>query len=835
MKITILLILIFLGSLTPLSAEKAAEQQLAWSSLPELPQAISGHFAGVSNNALIVAGGAYFPVSPFDGGQKFWTNTIYVLEAGADNWQLADSLAHPLAYGATVNLADGILCIGGNDSQQMYQDVFKLTWKDGEIIQTPFPKLPIPCAMAGAARLGNIVYVAGGQDTPAASAALKKFWALNLEQLEAGWQALEAWPGPGRILPVVESQDDGIYLISGCELFPNADGQTNRRYLSDGFRYHSKTGWQNIAPVPAPVTAAPSIAHQQTYILVFGGDDGTLAGQIQALGNNHPGFRNDILAYHTITDTWQVIDQTPLPTVTTTAVLFNGSIIIPGGEDRPGHRSPEVYAAKFNLETARFGFLNYTVLALYLLALLAIGFYFSKREKSTDDFFLGGKRIPWWAAGLSIYGTQLSAITFMAIPAKAYATDWVYILGGFGIVAVAPIVIYFYLPHFRKQNITTAYEYLETRFNYAVRAFASTMFILFQLGRMGIVIFLPAVALTSVTGLNIVTCILLMGVLCTIYTALGGIEAVIWTDVLQVVVLLGGALLSLVIIAANLEGGFGEIIQVGSANAKFHMFNWSWDYTITAVWVVLIGNLLSNLMPYTADQVVVQRYLTTVDEKQAARSIWTNAAITIPTQLLFFGLGTSLYVLYKSQPELLNLNISTDAIFPWFISQQLPAGLAGLVIAGLFAAAMSSLDSSMNSVSAALVTDFYRRLKKTVSETDTLRLARWLTVLMGVIGTATALIMATFEIKSLWDVFFKLLGLSGGSLAGIFALGVFTTKANGPGTLTGALASTIILYWVQSATELHFFLYAAVGIVSCFVVGYLASVIFPLKHKEKSI
>ena len=812
-----------------LVAENLDSEPFEWTSLPDLPQAISGQFVGVSNNALIVAGGSYFPVSPFEGGKKVWVNTIYVLEANATSWQLADSLARPLAYGATINLDDGVLIIGGSDSQQMYRDVFKLEWKNGKIHQIPFPPLPQPCAMSGAAKVGNYIYVAGGQTSHNPDSALKNFWRLDLAQLGAGWQELTAWPGAGRILPVVASQDNAVYVISGCVLIQDASGNIARNYLTDGFKYVPQSKWEPIADVPVPVTAAPGISYNQTFLLVFGGDDGTLAHRVTELKDDHPGFSHDVLAYHTITDTWQKIDQSPVALVTTNIVQFNGSIVIPGGEDRPGHRSSAVYSAKFSETPGQFGLLNYLVLAAYLLSLLVIGFYFSKREKSTDDFFLGGKRIPWWAAGLSIYGTQLSAITFMAIPAKAYATDWVYILGGLGIVAVAPIVVYYYLPHFRRQTITTAYEYLEERFNLAVRLFASAAFILFQLGRMGIVIFLPSIALTTVTGIDMITCILLMGVLCTIYTALGGIEAVIWTDVLQVFVLLGGAILSLAVISLSIDGGMGEIVRIGALDAKFHTFNWTWDYTVTAVWVVLFGNLMGNLMPYTSDQVVVQRYLTTVDEKQAARSIWTNAAITIPTQLIFFGLGTCLYVFYKTNPELLNLNLQTDAIFPWFISQELPAGISGLVIAGLFAAAMSSLDSSMNSVSAALVTDFFGRFRKSISQSDSLKLARWLTVLMGIIGTGTALLLATFEIKSLWDVFFKLLGLAGGSLAGIFALAVFTRKANGMGTLVGAISSAVILYFIQSATEVHFFLYAAVGILSCFVIGYLASLIFTEK------
>jgi len=472
---------------------------------------------------------------------------------------------------------------------------------------------------------------------------------------------------------------------------------------------------------------------------------------------------------------------------------------------------------------ARFGTGNYLVLAAYLLTLVGMGLYFSRREKTTADFFLAGRRIPWWAAGVSIFGTQLSAITFMAIPAKTYATDWVYFLANMCIVAVAPLVVLVYLPFYRRLEVTTAYEYLQKRFNLAVRLFGSAAYILLQLGRMGIIIYLPAIALATATGIDIYLCIVLMGALCTFYTVLGGIEAVIWSDVLQVVVLLGGAMLSLFIIASRIDRGFAGVISTATQHDKFHMFNWTWDYTTAAVWVVVLGNLLNQLIPYTADQTVVQRYLTTKDAKQAARSIWTNAILTIPASLIFFGLGTALFVFYNAHPAQLDSDLEADAIFPFFIVQQLPAGVSGLLIAGVFAAAMSSLDSSLNSVATAIVTDFYRPFAPASPDPVRLKLARVLTIVLGTVATAVGLAMATFDIKSLWDLFNRILGLFGGSLAGLFALGIFTRRAHGRGALVGAIVSAAVLFCVVWFTRVHLFLYGAIGITVCFAVGYLAS------------
>jgi SSS family solute:Na+ symporter len=811
--------------------DQPADGTLRWRRLPDLPRPLSGQFVGTSNGALIVAGGTNFPVPLFQGGTKAWYHDVYVLPAGADAWRAAGNLDGASAYGATVCVDEDMICIGGADADRHYASVVRLHWTNGTVERHALPELPSPCAYGGAATLGTTVYVLAGQTSPKAKTAMHTFWALDLAKPGAGWSELEPWPGPARILPAIAVQDGAIYLISGAELVEAPEGKGPRRYLTDAYRFRPRQGWTRIADVPRPVVAAEAIGLGQSHVLVFSGDDGANVDRIQQLKDAHPGFSRDVLAYHTITDTWIKGGTIPESLVTTTAVRWQGSVVVPGGEVRPGRRSASVYRGVHPEGRAQFSTIDYVVLGAYLAALVMMGVYFSRRENSTNDFFLAGQRVPWWAAGLSIFGTQLSAITFMAIPAKVYATDWTYILGNICIPIIAPLVIYLYLPFYRRLNITTAYEYLEKRFNLAARLFGSTAFILFQLGRMGIVLYLPAIALSAVTGINVYLCIVLMGVLCTIYTVLGGIEAVIWTDVLQVVVLMGGALLSLAIITARIDGGISQLLSTAWADSKLHAVTVSWDYTVTAFWVVFVGNLFITLGPYTTDQAVIQRYLTTRDEKQAAGAIWTNGLLAIPSAILFFSLGTALYVFYNEHPGLLNPALDTDAVFPWFISRQLPVGVSGLVIAGLFAAAMSTLDSSMNSMATAMVTDFYRRFSRNADDHKCLNLARWLTVLLGAFGTGTALYMAIHEIPSLWDLFTKVLGLLGGSLSGLFALGIFTRRANGVGGLTGAIVSVIVMLAVQWYTDVHFFLYAAVGVITCFVVGYTTSLVLPGRHR----
>ncbi|MHC4253497.1 MAG: sodium:solute symporter family protein, partial [Planctomycetota bacterium] len=497
-----------------------------------------------------------------------------------------------------------------------------------------------------------------------------------------------------------------------------------------------------------------------------------------------------------------------------------------------GVRSPKVWIAT-PAPRSGFGITNYVVLAVYLASLVAMGAYFSTREKSTDDFFKAGGRIPWWAAGLSIFGTQLSAITFMAIPAKSFATDWTWFVMNVTIIAIAPLIVFLFLPFYRRLNVTTAYEYIERRFNVVVRLVASAMFILFQFARIGIVLYLPSIALSVVTGVDIWICITVMGLLSIAYTVMGGIEAVIWTDVVQVFVLLGGAILVLFMIPGHVEGGLGGMFALASDAEKLRMFDFHFGLRSPTLWVLVLGGLGANLISYGSDQAVIQRYLTTSDEREAAKGIWTNAVLTIPASIIFFSLGTALFAFFKSNPDALGPTMQkADAIFPWFIVTQLPAGLAGLLIAGVFAAAMSSLDSSMNSVATAFTTDFYRRFKPSVPDHRCLVVARWVTVVIGLCGMGFALAMATWDIKSLWNEFSKYIGLFGGGLGGLFVLAIFTRRANWRGALAGLLASAVIQYFLKASDAVHGVLFAATGMISCFAVGYLVSLVVPDEGKN---
>lgn len=824
-------------SLILASAPGGEPGPIAWSPLPAIPdkEGFAGSFAGASGGALMVAGGANFPdARPWEGGTKTWYDRVFVLESRGGTWREAGRLPRPSGYGASITHDDAIICAGGGDAARQHDAVFRMRWRDGALQIEPMRPLPRPCANLCGAVLADTLYVAGGIGSPDATSALRTFWALDLSDSGAAWRELEPWPGPARMLAVAGAQDGAFFLFGGTDLRAGNDGRPERIWLRDAYRYRPGAGWSRIADLPRPSVAAPSPAPAvgQSHLLILGGDDGA---QLATPPAQHRGFPRDVLAYHTITDTWTKMGDVPFSLVTTPAVPWGPSIVVPGGEARPGVRSPEAWSAEVVGRKPSFGWLNYAALFAYLGGMVLIGWACTRRNRDTTDYFKAGGRIPWWAAGISIYATMLSSLTFMAIPAKAYATDWTFFWANVPILILAPVVIRLYLPFFRRLDVTSAYEYLERRFGLGARLYGSAAFILFQIGRQAIVLLLPSLALATVSDLDVRLCIILMGVLCVAYTVMGGMEAVVWTDVAQTFVLLGAAAISLVIIVAG-AGGPVAAWEAASAAGKFHQFNWTLDPSTGAhaFWAILIGNIFINLVPYTSDQAVVQRYLTTRDEARSAQAIWANALLCVPSTALFFAIGTALYVFYRAHPAELDPSQATDTIFPAFIVANLPAGIAGFAIAGIFAAAQSTVSGSLNSVVTAMMTDFYRRFRSGISEPSALRTARWLTAGVGAFATVAALALAEWNLRSLWDTYNSLVGLAGSGLAALFALGIFTRRASGPGAIAGIIASAAALYWVQRHSDIHFFLYASIGFLTCFGVGWLTSLALPGRSRPLS-
>ena len=848
------LLLLLLTVSLPANGQQSSHPN--FSLLPDVPAEIGlgGPLVGTHDGVLIVAGGANFPTPLTEGGAKVWHDDVYVLLPGSDLWLTGQKLPRPLAYASCTSTARGIVVVGGSDADQVYSTVFLMRWdiRSKQVLFESLPDLPAASAFGSAESIGDIVYLCQGKHQKSDLQLNGGFWKLDLADVDGGWQSLPEHPGEVRfkMSTAVQKGPGGevcLFLFSGTSTSETDQGDPHFHAYTDSYRYSPQQRlWSEVASLPVlddprhlvgeekfanerwPISASCAESVGSRTILTFSGstDRYILDDHGKVLPPAvRPQFLPRVLSYDTVTDRWSDVGRMLVGVVTTEAVHWQGQIVIPSGETQPGIRTPKVQALSLEsaAAVAHFETLDYAVLALYLALMLAVGIYFARRSTTTDDFFLAGRKIPWWAAGLSVFGTQLSAITFMAIPATSYGSDWRRFVGSVMLLPVMLLVIYCFLPLFRRLDVTTAYEYLEARFSVAVRVLASAIFILFQLGRMGIVLLLPAIALSAVTAMDTYLCIALMGLLATIYTVLGGISAVIWTDVLQVFVLIGGALLCLIVTIQDV-GGLGVMIEAAQVSDKFHIFDWRWSSSDMVAWVLMVGFLFTNMVPYTSDQTVIQRYLTTPDEKQAAKGLWLNLIITIPTGVLFYGLGTALYVYYTSHPlEQAMLPAATDQLVPWFVVTHLPSGVAGVVVAAIFAAAMSSLDSSMNSISAAVVNDFVGRFSTQGGQRDFLKLARRLTLVLGVIGTGAAMVLATYEIKYLFDFFQRVLGLFGGGLLGVFLLAVFTRRCNATGALVGLVTGAAMTMAVAFGTDINFLLYAAIGSCSCFVVGYLVS------------
>jgi SSS family transporter len=819
---------------------------LEWHSLPVENSAelvrLKGAFFGSYQDYFILAGGKSNDDSTKNLKGRLHDD-IWLIIKENENYKIesAGRLDQSIAFGSSVSTKQGIVCIGGLTENGLSSSVFRLKWDDTnrQVVKENLPPLPQPVAYGSALYSNGKIYFAGGINDIISKNTTLNFWMLDPD--ETLWKLLPSWPGKSRALAFLEAQHDGqtegIYIAGGL----NWEGHQGA-LLKDIYEFipseyeknksaaesiSDKKVWRRRLDSPESITAGTGLPISQGHICVIGEN----IQKTELFPEVQQSIKNKILYYHTITNTWLKGDDVSINNIATNVVNQDGQAILLASDSDKIH----LWRAAPQRVDISFGLINFVVLVLYLIGMVAIGAFFSTKNKSTDDFFRGGQRVPWWASGFSIFATMLSSITFLAIPAKAYATDWVFFMINMAAVIVAPFVVFYILPFFRNIDATSAYEYLEKRFNIFLRLFGSASFIIFQIGRMAIVMFLPALALATITPLSVQQCILIMGVLSVIYCTMGGVRAVIWTDTIQTFVLLGGALLSYILIISSLNGGFSEFWSIASAQNKFNLLNWNWStssFSTTAFWIVLLGGLGQQLVPYASDQAVVQRYMAVRDKKSAARAIWTNAITVIPASLIFFGIGTALFVFYKTNPAHLDPTFQTDAIFALFIARELPVGIAGLVVAGIFAAAQSTISTSMNSTSTAIVTDFVRRFDLLKSEKAYLRLARILTFILGCLGTALALLFVASDVKSLWDSFMAILGLFGGSMCGLFLLGIFTKRTNGFGALIGAILGAVTLALAQQYSAASFLLYASIGILVCFISGYLASLFTPRDEKS---
>ena len=480
--------------------------------------------------------------------------------------------------------------------------------------------------------------------------------------------------------------------------------------------------------------------------------------------------------------------------------------------------------------------IDLTVLILYLAAVVGLGCWLSRRNRTTNDFMAAGGTLPGWAVGLSIFGTYLSSNTFIGVPGKAYDGNWNGFVFSLSLPLAAWVAVKWFVPFYRRTGEISAYHHLEKRFGPWARTYALGCYLLTQLARVGTILFGVSLGLSALTGWSVPVIIVAGGIAVTVYTLVGGIAAVIWTDVIQSLVLLVGALVIAGLLLANHPHGPGEALHLAANEGKFSLGSFGLDLTQSTFWVVFLYGVFINLNNFGIDQSFVQRYHAARDEKAAARSVWTGALLYVPVAALFFLIGSLLFSYYHASPELLKPLVAqypdghADKVLPHFIATQLPPGAAGLLIAAIFAAAMSSIDTSLNSAATVTLKDFVQRhLNRGKTEADALRILRNATLTWGVLGTGVALAM--IGQKSLLDAWWKLSGIFAGGMLGLFLLGLISRRANNAGALTGVIVGVQVICWMTFPDHLpealrspfHAHMITVIGTLTIFGVGVACS------------
>jgi SSS family solute:Na+ symporter len=474
------------------------------------------------------------------------------------------------------------------------------------------------------------------------------------------------------------------------------------------------------------------------------------------------------------------------------------------------------------------------VFAAYMVGITLFGcsFYFRKGADKADAFTSGGGRLPAWAVGMSIFATFVSSISFLGLPAKAYAGNWNAFVFSLSIPVAALMAVRFFVPLYRSLNSVSAYSYLETRFGPWARLYASLCYLVTQVARMGTIMYLLALPLNALLGWSIPVIIVVTGVGTMLYAMMGGIQAVVWTDAVLGIILIGGTLLCLGVLLFSMPEGVGQTWEIATSAHKFSLGSWSLaDWGSETFWVCFIYGIFINLQNYGIDQNYVQRYMTARNQRDAIRSTLFGSLLYVPVSFLFFAIGTAMFAYYQARPELLPPEIAArpDQVLPYFIVKGLPVGVTGLLIASIFAAGMSTISTSLNSGATILLEDYYKRfVKPAASDKQALRVLHVGTLGLAVLGVGSALAM--MRVKSALDAWWMLSSVFSGGMLGLFLLGFFSKKARNPEAVLGTVLGVLVIAWVSVfqklwplPVKLHANLSIVLGTSVIFVTGFVLS------------
>ena len=511
---------------------------------------------------------------------------------------------------------------------------------------------------------------------------------------------------------------------------------------------------------------------------------------------------------------------------------------------------------------------DWIILILYFGGTMAMGFYFYRLTRSVEGYTAGNRSIPGWVCGLSILATYVSSISYLALPGKSFAGNWNAFAFSLSIPFVAIIAVKYFLPYYRKSGAVSAYQLLEDRFGPWARIFASSFYLLFHISRIAVVLYLMALPMQIIFGWDIYAVLLVTGLCVTIYSLVGGLPAVIWTDAIQALVLLGGALICLIVLLNGAPGGPSGVIETAVANDKLSLGSFSLiEFSSTTFWVIFLFGLVDNLRNFGIDQSYVQRYIASKSDAEARRSVWMGSLLYIPVSALFLLIGTTLFSFYGADQKLTNdsgvieapgqldevkliaaqqklsqKGITSDAneaateiamdlsladvgdrVFPHFISTHLPPGLTGLLIAAIFAAAMSTVSTSLNSSATLIMNDFYKRFFNPEATGKSAMKSLYLgTILWGILGTSLSLYLVKVT-NSAIDIWWTLSGIIGGAMTGLFLLGMVNRFATKRSAVVATLAGVIAIISVTSTSLLHAQMAPVIGVLTTLIAGTLCT------------
>ncbi len=481
--------------------------------------------------------------------------------------------------------------------------------------------------------------------------------------------------------------------------------------------------------------------------------------------------------------------------------------------------------------------LDLAVIVAYMAGMAAVGLRFSRRQTSTETYFVARRAVPSWAMGLSLLATLISSVTFVAYPGSAYSSNWSLLVPGFMVLVVLVLVGSVIIPFYRHVVGMSAYEYFQRRFGRPARVYASVAFSLAHFSKMGFVYYLMALTINSMTGWSIDWVIAGVGAVMIFYTLIGGMEAVIWTDVIQAFITWAGVFVCLGYLLFLPPGGPQAVFRIAADNNKFSLGSTDFDFTAATVPVLVLYGFFWYLQRYTADQTVVQRYLVAKSDRGALKGVALGTVLCVPVWALFMLIGTCTWSFYKLTGEALPGYVTkADQVFPHFIATHLPAGIAGLFMAALMGAAMTMLASDLNCLAVVGVEDFYRTLRPKADDRRRLRMAKVLVAVIGAASAATALILAHTRGSAL-SMWFAVSAIVSGGLAGLFLLAFLSKRANRQGAYAGMAGSLLCTMWavltgkgVLDLGPLNFhgddLTVGALGNLALWGVGYAASVLF---------